>query len=153
MKYNNKFAHYKMKVFEIPNHELKPGSYAVSFQFTLPHGIPSSIAYKESHSHERAKAKVKYWVKAIVDGIKKDDDMKYKQVLAIREKPVEFKANEQKQETANIKTWCCIDQGASSMWSTFDKNIYTPQETAKALVHVDNSACKLPVTHVKFFVE
>jgi len=39
------------------------------------------------------------------------------------------------------------------MWSTFEKNIYTPVETAKAMIHVDNSQCTLPVTRCKFFVE
>lgn len=39
------------------------------------------------------------------------------------------------------------------MWTTFEKNIYTPQETARAMIHVDNSRCTLPVTRCKFFVE
>jgi hypothetical protein len=100
-------------------------------------------------------------VKAVVHGVSTggivgfftDRDLKYKQVIAIREKPVAFKANEQQQETSKIKTWCCIDQGISSMWATFERNIYTPQETAKAMIHVNNQQCTLPVTRVKFFVE
>ena len=39
------------------------------------------------------------------------------------------------------------------MFTTFDKNIYTPQETAHAKVCVDHGNCKLPVEHVRFFVE
>ena len=39
------------------------------------------------------------------------------------------------------------------MWSSFEKNIYTPQEIAKAMIHVDNTRCQLAVTRVKFFVE
>lgn len=46
VKYNHKFAHYKMRVFEIPGHFLNPGSYSVSFTFALPLGMPSSIYYK-----------------------------------------------------------------------------------------------------------
>ncbi len=152
VKYNHRFAHYKMRVFEIPGYILNPGTYAVSFQFLLPLGMPSSIYYK-ANDRARTKAKIKYFVKAILHGQHKSDDMKYKQVIAIREKPVNFKTNEQQQETSKIKTWCCIDQGTSSMWSTFEKNIYTPQETARAMIHVDNSRCTLAVTRCKFFVE
>lgn len=60
--------------------------------------------------------------------------MKYKQVILIREKTMEFKTGEHKAMTSNIKTCCCIQQGESSMWVTFDKNIYTPKEVAIAKV-------------------
>jgi hypothetical protein len=70
--------------------------------------MPSSIYYK-ANDRARTKAKIKYFVKAILHGQHKSDDMKYKQVIAIREKPVNFKINEQQQETSKIKTWCCID--------------------------------------------
>ena len=43
----HKFAHYKQPVFPIPNGFLAPGSYAVSFQFQLPMGMPSSINFKD----------------------------------------------------------------------------------------------------------
>jgi len=56
--------------------------------------MPSSIYYKGT-GEARAKAKIKYFVKAIVHAASKSEDMKYKQVLAIREKPVNFKTNEQ----------------------------------------------------------
>lgn len=114
-----------MRVFEIPGGYLGPGMYAVSFQFQLPLGMPSSI-YFRGNTRERAKAKVKYWVKATVVTGMLSMNLKNKQVIAIREKPVNFKMNEQQQETSKIKTWCCIDQGTSSMWSTFEKNIFTP---------------------------
>ena len=71
--------------------------------------MPSSILYKEHHTREQAKAKIKYWVKAIVHADKSSETMKYKQVLMIREKPVPFKEGERKGEMAKIKTWCCID--------------------------------------------
>ena len=38
------------------------------------------------------------------------------------------------------------------MWSTFEKNIYTIQETAKAMIHVDNHECTLRVTSVNFWI-
>jgi len=55
--------------------------------------MPGSIIYKEHGTPEDAKAKVKYWIKATLDC--DGHDMKYKQVLAVREKPVALKTNEQ----------------------------------------------------------
>ena len=111
------------------------------FQMTLPSNIPSSVHYKDKKVKAEPKAKVKYFIKAVLHAHEKDHDMKYKQVLVIREPAVEFKAGEEQKERSNIKTWCCIDQGHSTMWSTFNKNIFTPHETAHATVNVDNSEC------------
>lgn len=115
--------------------------------------MPSSINFKDTNVRERPKAKVKYYVKTTVNTVYKEDAMKFKQVMAIREPPVQFKQNEAQMEESQITTWCCIDQGTSKMWANYEKNIYTPQETAKAMINVDNSQCTLTVTRVKFFVE
>lgn len=118
-----------------------PGVYEVSFQFLLPANIPSSLHFADKKDRHEPKAKVKYFVKAKLETYHEHDEMKNKQVLMIREPAVTFKAGEEQKETSNIKTWCCIDQGESTMWSTFNKNIFTPHETAEATVHVDNSKC------------
>ena len=55
--------------------------------------MPSSIYFKGT-GEARPKAKIKYYVKAIVHASNMLENMKYKQVLAIREKPVDFKVNE-----------------------------------------------------------
>jgi hypothetical protein len=39
------------------------------------------------------------------------------------------------------------------MWSAFEKNVFTPQDVAKAMINVDNSKCTLNVTQVKMFIE
>ena len=119
----------------------------------LPQNVPSSLHFKEKHKREEPKAKVKYYVKAKLDTYDEHDEMKYKQVLIIREPAVAYKEGEEQKERSEIKTWCCIDQGASTMWSTFNKNIFTPHEVAHATVHVDNSECQLKVTEVSLFVE
>lgn len=153
VKCHHKFAHYKQPVFQIPGGFLAPGTYAISFQFQLPVGMPSSIYFKDTHVRERPKAKIKYHVKTTIHCANHKENMKYKQVLVIREPPVEFKMNEAQMEESKISTWCCIDQGVSKMWANYEKNIYTPNEVAKAMIHVDNSQCTLAVTQVKFFVE
>ena len=39
------------------------------------------------------------------------------------------------------------------MWANYEKNIYLPNEIAKAMVHVDNTRCLLNCNRVRFFVE
>jgi hypothetical protein len=153
VKASKRFAHFKEPVYPIPGGQLAPGLYQVRFQFVLPDKMPSSINFKDKSTRERPKAKIKYFVKAVLKTGFFENNMKYKQVLAIREPPVQFKMNEQQAENANIKTWCCIDQGFSKMWANYEKNIYLPNETAKAMIHIDNSECTLNVTEVKFWVE
>ena len=67
--------------------------------------------------------------------------MKYKQVMIIREKPVNLVVGEAQSETSHIKTWCCIDQGTSSMSSVFNKNVFLPNEIAAGSVKVNNEHC------------
>ena len=81
----------------------------IPFTVQLPLGMPSSIYFKENTTRERPKAKIKYVVKTVLHTALFNFNMKYKQVLAIREPPVPFKANEQQAEESIIKTWCCVD--------------------------------------------
>jgi len=57
-------------------------------------------------------------------------EMKHKQVLAIREKPLELQEDVTIKETREIKTWCCCSQGNSSLKAQFNKNVFTPMEVA-----------------------
>lgn len=104
----------------------------IPFTAQLPIGMPSSIYFKDNLVREKPKAKIKYTVKTVLHTPMFQFNMKNKQVLAIREPPVPFKMNEQQAEESIIKTWCCVDQGVSKMWANYEKNIYTPQELARA---------------------
>lgn len=90
------------------------GDYVIPFEFTLPGKVPSSLAFK-SKSREAPKAKVKYYIKATVTCSDPHNNMNYKQVLAIREKAEELKEDVKISETSEIKTWCCVSQGTSTM--------------------------------------
>ena len=82
-----------------------------------------------------------------------EKELKFKQVLIIREQPKTMTLGEAQSETSHVTTWCCIDQGTSTMSSIFNKNVFTPQEVATGTIRIDNSQCQLNVTNVRFFVE
>ena len=70
-----KFLGYKDRVGDIPD-TLEEGDYTITFSFQLPNKVPSSLMYKNKHSREGPKAKVKYFVKCKINC--KDDDMDLK---------------------------------------------------------------------------
>lgn len=107
----------------------------------MPEKIPSSLNFKYKGCREEPKAKIKYYIKVKLHCADKHDDMKYKQVLAIREKPVNLVVGEAQSETSEIKTWCCISQGTSSMSSVFNKNVFLPNEMAEGQIKINNEHC------------
>jgi hypothetical protein len=153
LKHSKKFLEYKANVFQIQDGMLQPGVYQVEFATQLPDHIPSSLYFKDKHSREKPKAKVKYYVKAKLHCHDKHNDMKFKQTLVIREKPVNLVTGDAQEETSHIKTWCCIDQGRSTMSSVFNKNVFLPNEMAQGHVRVNNEHCQLNAHRVSFFVE
>ena len=72
-KHSKKFLEFKEKVFDIQGGMLQPGVYQVNFSTLLPNNIPSSLNFKHKKSREEPKAKVKYYVKAVVHTQDKDD--------------------------------------------------------------------------------
>ena len=153
LKHSKKFLEYKNRVFDIDNGALQQGLYQVNFQTELPSKIPSSLNFKEKHSREEPKAKIKYYIKVKLHAANSHDDMKYKQVLAIREKPVDLVVGEAQSETSEIKTWCCISQGTSTMSSVFNKNVFLPNELAEGQIKINNELCNIAAHRVSFFVE
>lgn len=80
-------------------------------------------------------------------------NLKYKQIMIIREPAKQLVIGEQQQETSQITVCCCCDKGQSSMWATFEKNVLTPQDVARATIHVDNSKCEINCKDIKFFIQ
>lgn len=99
------------------------------------------------------KAKVKYHIKAVLEDHNKKAMMKYKQVLIVREQGDTYQVNIDQKQTNRITTWCCIDQGPSSVNVTFEKNVFEPSEICKAVVNVDNSQCNLNINNVRLAIE
>lgn len=132
---------------------LQPGDYCIPFSFSLPHGLPSSLFYKNaSHTH-KPKAKVKYHIRAIVHGQHDKQLMKFKQVLILREVPPNAEASIKQTSEHQITTWCCMDQGRSKIEVTFDRNTFLPNEVCTADIHIDNTNCNIAMNHVRLAVE
>jgi hypothetical protein len=99
------------------------------------------------------KAKVKYHIKAVLEDHSNKAMMKYKQVLIVREQGDTFQVNINQNQTNRITTWCCMDQGPSSVNVTFEKNVFEPSEICKAIVNIDNSQCNLNINNVRLAIE
>ena len=64
------------------------GDYQLDFTFKLKDDLPSSIIYKKKQHYPNPSAKVKYSLKVELD-FEEGESWKNKQVLILREKPVE----------------------------------------------------------------
>lgn len=148
-----KFLEFKQPVFMIQGGMLNPGDYVIQFSFMLPQDIPSSFYLKERHCREKPKGKVKYYCQIKTDGASSDDKMKYKNTFMVREKAVNFKVGHVHEESHGITVCCCCEKGQSKLTCTFEKNIYCPNEIARASVTIDNSQCEVGVKDIKFFVK
>lgn len=144
--------HYKQPCFTFTVPMLMPGDYTIPFQFALPQGIPSSIMFQGT-GQKRPKAKVKYCIKAILRNQRDESMMKYKQVLIVREQGDAYQTNINQSQTNNVKTWCCMDQGPSTVNVNFEKNVFEPTDVCKATVNVNNSQCNLNINHVRLAIE
>ena len=88
------FLEYKQPIFNM-NGMLNPGSYEVDFSCTLPVGLASSLHFFDTSRRERPKAKVRYFIKATLHSNNSASNMKYKQILMVREPAVPFRVGEQ----------------------------------------------------------
>lgn len=132
---------------------LQPGDYSIPFSFVMPAGLPSSFQYIDQHIWQKPKGKVKYTIKARMIDSHTKELMRHKQVLILREQGEAFQQNIVHTDENNISTWCCMSQGVSRVTTTFEKNVFEPHETCKAIVSIDNSQCNLQIQNVRLCLE
>ena len=143
-KMEKRFLEYKQPVYQFPPGLCPPGDYNIEFNFQLPLGLPASINTHVKTVRERPKAKVRYYIKTNIKQVGMfARDLKYKRIMIMREPVKPIVVGEQQMEVSQITTCCCFDKGTSSMWSTFEKNVLTPQDVARATINIDNSKCEL----------
>lgn len=116
------------------------GSHCIGFCFTLPDTLASSFFYKNEHDGAKPSAKCKYHLKATfkASGVKK---LMTKQILIIREKAVKLQEDVSIASKQELTNCCCVSKGFSTLKTDFEKNIYCPNECAKAIMTIDNSEC------------
>ncbi|CAD8062611.1 unnamed protein product [Paramecium sonneborni] len=127
---------------------LMVGQFVFPFELHLPPNLPGSFTY-----HHATLASLNYKVKArVISTSKSINDIKNKQEIIIREPIKEILQVSSKQETANLTTWCCKQQGVSSISATVQKNLYFPGEFVQITYEVDNSNCKLNIENVDIMI-
>eukprot|EP00347_Sterkiella_histriomuscorum_P005522 403356296 len=145
--------HFKQPCFTFAVPILAAGDYAIPFSFQLPSNIPSSVFYKNKHIQGKPKAMVKYLIRAALVDHHKHSQMKYKQVLIVREYDQAFQTNLKSTSENQITTGCCVNQGTSRLEVEFEKNVFEPTEVCRASVNLDNSRCNVALTNVRLAVE
>jgi len=88
--------------------------------------------------------KIKYRLCATLDRREGDKPLRYNTSLMVHEAPDGIpKKNRNQSDAEQITTWCCCNQGTSTMAVTFNKVNFTPDEVAVANIRINNGACKI----------
>ncbi|KAM3140258.1 hypothetical protein pb186bvf_007614 [Paramecium bursaria] len=140
----NRFYQYKIPLQKYSTNFIPPGQYTFPFSFVLQKDLPGTFKKEGSNWH----AQIRYKVKAEIES--KHDKAKLKDVqdIVIREPIRQQVSALQGQSVTKISTFCCVPQGQVSLGCQFDKNTYTPGETARIQAEVDNSSCSIPISSI-----
>lgn len=83
-----------------------------------------------------------------MDNNRRDKPIYGKRVLLVAPSPPPMAQAAEKTNKSEVKTCCCFGQGPASVSAYFERNVYYPNETAKAVILMDNSQCNQAVEHV-----
>jgi hypothetical protein len=111
--------------------------------------MPSSLYFKDLDISTEPKVKVKYFCKATFRCKDSIRDMSHKQVLVIRQPPVLSEDDCVINFTQEVNIMNCCARGYSVLSCEFEKNIFTPVETAEGIIRIDNSNCQLPIKTIR----
>lgn len=150
IKDKQKIFNFTAPIYSFLGGSVVPGQFNFPFKILLPHDIPSSCFYT-NNSTSKAHGKVKYKLKATLKSNKPDlKDMTYKQILIIRQQPVEMPISSKADYVDQVNSCCCCcSNGIVKIESQTDKTAYTPIETAKIMTSIDNSLCTKEVRNIK----
>ena len=134
------FLDMEVLVHHFQGADIPPGDYIFEFIIQLPPNSPSSTYYT---GDKKSEAFVKYKLKA---KFKSDsfftDDLKDETFLVVRELADGVNMNLNATETVNVKKFlCCCSIGTCVINTWFERNVYTTDEMAQAIVSVDNERC------------
>jgi hypothetical protein len=129
-------------IHHYPRVNIEPGDYIFEFAIQLPKKCPSSTYYT---GKEKSEAYIKYKLKAKfeADNGSKASDLKDDCFLVVRQSPDGVDMNLNAQESVDVKKClCCCSMGTCIINTWFERNVYTTDEVAQAVVSVDNTRCK-----------
>jgi hypothetical protein len=122
------------------------GQYAYPFDFILPTNLPGSFEYYD----ENNTAYIKYILTVKLISLEiKEKDVSSSALLIVRQSSRSLEYPTQLSNVKNIRNWCCINQGFSTLNIAYPKNHYHPEESVKIICTVDNTRCRVDTNIIK----
>lgn len=121
-----------------------PGQYTIPFSFLLPDHLPGSFSMVK----KQFSAEISYKIKA---EIMLKNNIKYKATVpyTIKQAITEQRFSVSYEKSTEVIRCRCVNKGICTIKAHLDKNAYTPSETAKITVEIDNSHCSVPIKAIE----
>lgn len=125
---------------------LTAGQYIYPFTFTLPSDLPGSFEYYD----ETSSSFLKYLIHCrIISSNGRETEMNSANLIIVRQSADNFEYPNKKLKTKQVKSWCCINQGLSTLNVSLLKDHYHPDQELKANISLDNTQCNLDGNNIK----
>lgn len=73
--------------------------------------------------------------------------------MIVREAPPDLQMMVTQASKHDVTTWCCMNQGPSSIQARFERNQYEPTEVVKADAIIQNKDCNIAMTGIRLAIE
>ena len=126
---------------------MPPGQYSFPFSFKLPLNIPGTF----HHVEQNLSASIRYTIEGFIETVGNlAPRIKYKSRFTVRQPPmVSGDSVGGKSTTKVVCCGCCLPYGTVDIRANFEKNVYQPNETARAQIEVDNSHSSVDLKDIR----
>lgn len=147
--YHNQKKHLFRRRVNLVNFKttLNPGIYVYPFKFKLDENLPGSFVLRSGNSFGQIVYKLK--AEILRPGMFQAN-IKHTQTVQLSTRLSHSIQKVQLSREANVTRLCCIDMGSVSLSAILDKNAYSPSDTAKLIISIDNTASDVTLKHVSF---
>jgi len=149
----NEVFHHKFSIYKWGGGTIPAGQWSFPFSFTLPQGVPASFNYQFNEHGRICFGDITYNLMAYIPntgmlGFFKST-LKQKTYFIVNHPFKNESGQASGSQTLDITSCCCINKGKATIKAYFEKNNYTPGETAYIISEVDASELKTDITAVE----
>lgn len=132
-------------ITKFPSDLIAPGQYQFPFNFILPMNLPGSFEYYDATNT----AYTLYTLEAKLPTLNSKNVIKNQTLLIVNQSHNSLNIANQKTNSSNLTTWCCMRRGFSVLKVTIPKASFLTSDTIIAECELDNRNTSLDCINIK----